>query len=324
MDGIGSTPGRRPPPNDVTPHQPVYRPHHHPGPISMPTFPPMETSSGHNLISPLQTRNQPPMTPSMPGFVFNAYPETPPLHPHLMSPGVGPFSPGITVSSPTAFQYNPFLNPAPGAPVNRFPQGGSAALGTPTTQAFPGNPVRSFGAPGAPGQGAPPQSIGQTVGDYFSPLGGAEGEPPSHTPRLTSRPSVSAPSPLNAKDRLASTTSSHEGDGEMERLVDDTAGLSMCGSGSKDGLSVPGAGKFASAKRSNSGLNLPELSRINNLSGGGSGGGGGGGGSGGGAESAPVSRASLDGSRPNLGVWEMSTGERRASFGDVAAGRDRG
>ena len=30
-------------------------------------------------------------------------------------------------------------------------------------------------------------------------------------------------------------------------------------------------------------------------------------------------RASIDGARPNLGVW--ATAERRASFGDVAAGR---
>ncbi|EJT53086.1 hypothetical protein A1Q1_00093 [Trichosporon asahii var. asahii CBS 2479] len=115
----------------------------HPGPISLPPFPNL---SEMNPLSPLQTRGLPPMTPSMPGFVFNAYPSTPPAHPQFLSPGAGPFSPGLPVTSPI-YHQQPFLNAAPGAPV--VPSG-SAALSTPTTQAFPNNqPHSAAGPPGA-------------------------------------------------------------------------------------------------------------------------------------------------------------------------------
>ena len=281
--------------------------HHHPGPIAMPTFAPLD-APGQNPLSPLQTRGLPPMTPSMPGFVFNAYPETPPVHAPFMSPGFGPFSPGLPVTSPTGFQYNPFLNPAPGAPVNRFPQGGSAALGTPTTQSFPANPVHGYGdnaGPiGAPGQ-RPQPSIGQ-IGDYFPVMGNGfnnsasqngNGDPASPTPRTSNSSRSIAPSPLNAKDRLASTSSSEvtarDGPGIVGDLADRTGKLNLSPG---RGLASPN-GKTA---------------RV-----------GGGGPEGHGADtSAPVSaRASIDGIRPNLGVWDINNGERRASFGDVVAGR---
>jgi hypothetical protein len=113
----------------------------------------------------MQTRNLPPMTPSMPGFVFNAYPRTPPAPHPFLSPGVtGPFSPGAPVTSPMHSGRNPLLNAAPGAPVYRpMTQKGSAALGTPTTQVFPNNSDR-------PAAGPP----GGEVDDYFPPVKEAE------------------------------------------------------------------------------------------------------------------------------------------------------
>ncbi|WVQ93950.1 hypothetical protein IAU59_001028 [Kwoniella sp. CBS 9459] len=199
--------------NHMTPgphqHTPNFRQLHHPGPISMPAFPSMDHS---NPLSPIGARGLPPMTPSMPGFVFNAYPETPPLHTHFMSPGIGPFSPGIPVSSPNAFGYNPFLNAAPGAPVNRYPappgqQGGSAALGTPTTQAFPNGPtpgtIHQYAGP--PGQ---PLNISQTLSSgqgYFPPI--STTAPDTPTPKLGPK-SIPGASPLNAQERLASNTDS--------------------------------------------------------------------------------------------------------------------
>lgn len=77
-----------------------------PGTISLP---PSQVFSV-NPLSPHMTRGIP-MTPSMPGFTFHAPMSTPPLHHHLLSPGLGPFSP------PLAF-YNPYLNAAPGAPLH--------------------------------------------------------------------------------------------------------------------------------------------------------------------------------------------------------------
>ncbi|WWC66945.1 uncharacterized protein I206_100852 [Kwoniella pini CBS 10737] len=190
-------------------HTPNFRQLHHPGPISMPPFPSMSMNEP-NPLSPLQTRGLPPMTPSMPGFVFNApaYPETPPLH-HFMNSSnqFGPFSPGIPVTSPNAFGYNPFS--APGAPI-RFPQpphqGGSAILGTPTTQSFPilnGNGVIYPNA-------GPPGSIAQTLQQH------QQQQQPEYFPTINNPPETPTPKlssnglrdkPLNAKERLASTAS---------------------------------------------------------------------------------------------------------------------
>lgn len=153
------------------------------------------------------------MTPSMPGFVFNAYPETPPVHHQFLTPGaLGPFSPGIPVTSPTGFGYNPFINAAPGGPVDtrgfsHF-HGGSAALGTPTTTAFPpGNPIHGYGgAPGGPmnnSNGTPSglsNGTGNSNGEYFPFVSGAGPESP-----LRSRFPINNAMPLNARDRLAST-----------------------------------------------------------------------------------------------------------------------
>ncbi|OXB37861.1 telomere maintenance protein [Cryptococcus neoformans] len=206
--------GESPPPS----HTPVFRHPHHPGPISMPPF---HMEHG-NSISPLHTRGLPPMTPSMPGFVFN-YPETPPLHghaSHFMSPAAGPFSPGIPVTSPGAFQYNPFLNPAPGAPVNRFPsasgnhpQAGSAALGTPTTQAFPNGPIgygQYAGPPGGALQGKPDNSPkARQRQDYF-----ANAIPPQHATSATGNRMLGVGT-LGGKEKLGSSPLSG-GDGQND------------------------------------------------------------------------------------------------------------
>jgi hypothetical protein len=196
------------------------------------------------------------MTPSMPGFVFNAFlPETPGWHPGggghpFLSPGIaGPFSPGIPMNSPGAFGYNPFLNAAPGGPVDRFGgngafggggsgwQGGSAALGTPTTMAFaPGDPVHGYGGVGSPGVTTPNgngNGNGNANQSYFANVnangqsnGGGSGGCGEYFPLIPRQPSnggdVSArgryststsagpgqgqPLALNARDRLASTS----------------------------------------------------------------------------------------------------------------------
>lgn len=295
----------------ATPQQ-SHRPHH-PGPISMPAFPGLDSPGFNNPLSPLQTRNLPPMTPSMPGFVFNAYPETPPLHPHFMSPGLGPFSPGIPVTSPGGFQYNPFLNPAPGGPVNRYPQAGSAALGTPTTTAFPSNPVHGYGAPGAiggPGGDTSHQSLLQAVGDYFPPT--STGEPGSPTPRVPSRQNNSNQNPLNAKDRLASTTSVPASD-SIDPLETSLADLSLeANAASSDGPATPMASKKTALPRTSQEGLSPTQTEVNGSNSRGS-------------PFQPSSRASLDGLRPHLGHlgfgWDSNNGERRASFGDIASGK---
>lgn len=256
------------------------------------------------------------MTPSMPGFHFNAYPETPPIHPHFM----GPFSPGIPVTSPGGFQYNPFLNAAPGAPVNRFPQGGSAALGTPTTQVFPSNPIH-----GSLGQRSQP-SLGQ-IGDYFPTMhqqqypsnSNDSGASSSHVTPTASRPPP-IPSPLNARDRLASTSDADvPGAANGKELDDITKTIGSLSINATENSSVPSTGPPSptrpyGAKGSSGDLGRPvppitaEASPKETNS-----------------SNAPISRASVDGSRPNLGVWDLTAGnERRASFGDVVAGRTNG
>ncbi|WWC85695.1 uncharacterized protein L201_000561 [Kwoniella dendrophila CBS 6074] len=241
------TPGRPRPiqgqgPTHGTPglhqHTPNLRQLHHPGPISMPSFPPMQQE---NPLSPLQSRGLPPMTPSMPGFVFNApmYPETP--GGFMSSSNFGPFSPGIPVTSPNAFGYNPFS--APGAPI-RYPQPphsqihqyqGSAALGTPTTQSFP---IMNGHSNHNGYNGGPPGSISQALlnnnQDYFPSMGNVVSAPDTPTPKINDnkRPSTSSNSsstvttnPLNARERLASTAS---GSGSIiENLIESTDQLEI-------------------------------------------------------------------------------------------------
>ena len=261
-----------------------FRNMHHPGPISMPPFPSLDNG---NQFSPFQTRNLPPMTPSMPGFVFNAYPETPPVHAHFLSPGIGPFSPGIPVTSPTGFAYNPFLNPAPGAPVNRLPQGGSAQLGTPSTQSFPNNPVRGYAGP--PGQAQASQASTQpAVMDYFPTQTLSSAGDSLSSNFLPSRSNF-ATSPLNPKDRP--TTNRQGGtQGDLSHL---TARMSLQNAQSSS-PPMP-ASRVVQSQRSVSGLDLVDLARADTLS----------------------ARASLDGSRPMLDLgWN---GERRASYGDIGS-----
>ena len=249
------------------PHHPHHR-QHHPGPIAMPSFPPLQIPGDTNTLSPLQTRNLPPMTPSMPGFVFNAYPDTPPIH--RLASAAGPFSPGIPVTSPSAFQYNPFLNPAPGAPVNRFPHAGSAALDTPTTQTFPGNPVHHAGV------GVQP-SIGQ-IGDYFPTTGSGLSSSTHPEDDPTSPDSATSVKTVGPGAREASGSVSVSGGGGGEDLAKDM-----------DKLSV-GSNETSPPKHPFEGIGT-------------------------------IGRASLDLSASKLNVWKTNSGERRASFGDVVAGR---
>ncbi len=284
LNGTQTKPARGPPEViglDGTPHL-NFRQMRHPGPISMPPFPVLDNG---NPLSPLQTRNLPPMTPSMPDFVFNAYPETPPIHAHFLSPGLGPFSPGIPVTSSPEFVYNPFLNPAPGAPVNRYPQGGSAALGTPTTQSFPNNPIHGYSATSGH------QNITQALAEaeYFpAQLPRSVPDPPSPLPLASSR--LNPPtSPVNAKDRLSSN-GAEEGASDQTRM---TASMSL--NDTRRPTPPSPTARSVQPQRIVSGLNLVDLARGEMQAG----------------------RASLDGRRPMLDVgW---TGERRASFGDIGS-----
>ena len=223
------------------------------------------------------------MTPSMPGFVFQAYPETPSVAPQgFLSPGaVGPFSPGLPISSPDQMSYNPLLNPAPGAPIQRS-SGGSAQLGTPTTQAFPNNPIhgRAAGAIGS-------QSFAG-AGDYFSTLS-AESTP--------SRPGSSV-SPLNAQDRLASSTTDVD---ELSRL---TQGMSVDTQDGRDSPPTP------TKARMNGFGGMTASASAHAIMG---------------QNEGKSSRISLDDLRPSTSALDVAwAGERRASYGDVVAGtRDK-
>lgn len=146
-----------------------FRNGQHPGRIIMPNF------NGFGMPnSPSQNRGLPPMTPSMPGYNFHAYPSTPPLHPlSFLSPGVGPFSP--TLNSPNAYGFNPFYA-APGAPM--------MTPGVPHSMNGNGN---GYGPPGGqtiaytPGHGhihhqnfshtpGPPRKGERVEPDYFPPV----------------------------------------------------------------------------------------------------------------------------------------------------------
>lgn len=284
----------------ATPH---FRNMHHPGPISMPPWPSSLDTS--NPLSPLQTRGLPPMTPSMPGFVFNnAYPDTPPVPHHFMS--MGPFSPGLPVTSPTGFAYNPFLNAAPGAPIHRPQQtGGSAQLGTPTTQVFPHNAVRGAGPPGAP----------MSNEEYF-PSTESQSQSPSQTvtpPSLGQR--TASQSVLNARDRLAPTSADPTHDQSSTNSLAASMALhdlTSNGNGAPETSTPPSpTSNRRQVKRVHSGVDLSKVveespdpvGRNGSVSSDG-------------MTSGRPARFSMDEQRPNLDLQVPIGGERRASFGD--------
>ncbi|SPO25578.1 uncharacterized protein UTRI_03297_B [Ustilago trichophora] len=100
----------------------------HPGRIQLPATNFANTfAAAADQMSPMSARMQVPMTPGMPGFTFHQVPETPPLYPHFLSPGLGPFSPTVGGSSqmggPAVVPQNVgnmggYMNAAPGAPVH--------------------------------------------------------------------------------------------------------------------------------------------------------------------------------------------------------------
>jgi len=259
-------------------------------------MPPWNPNEYSNPLSPLQTRGLPPMTPSMPGFVFNnSYPETPPIPHHFM----GPFSPGIPISSPNGYGFNPFLNPAPGAPVYRPQMGGSAQLGTPTTQAFPVNTARQYpGTPAAPG--APVSN--QSNGEYFPPTISESNENPATPTPPPMAPRTASQQVLNARDRLAPSAPVSEQVNELGAM---TASLSLNAIVPNQGTPPTPTGR---PKRSASGGNLARLVSTNGEMGAAL------------VDSGPSSpangRQSLDEQRPETNSNGNGSGDRRASFGD--------
>ena len=173
------------------------------------------------------------MTPSMPGFVFNAYPETPPLHPHFLSPGAGPILTRI------ASLYPSFI------PIQSISECSTRGTSRPVPRRF--RRTRRFrrsgytdnagfsiiishmdsdrlDAPGAVGA----RRGGGGGGEYFPPIGTAM-DPSSSISSLSSH-AASSPSRLNARDRLASTSVSPTTaalDGNGEDLVKSAQQLSL-------------------------------------------------------------------------------------------------
>jgi hypothetical protein len=57
----------------------------------------------------------------------------------FLSPGLGPFSPAL--NSPQSFVFNPFMNPAPGAPIQMTPTGPGGYNPHAPYAMTPGNPL---------------------------------------------------------------------------------------------------------------------------------------------------------------------------------------
>lgn len=84
-------------------------------------------NQGMGQFSPLSLKmGGIPMTPGMPGFTFQAVPQTSPTYPQFLSPGLhGPLSPsmgsplyGPATPGASSSAFNPHINHAPGAPIH--------------------------------------------------------------------------------------------------------------------------------------------------------------------------------------------------------------
>lgn len=278
---------------------PTFRGGHHPGPIAMPPYAPMDSP-----LSPTHTRGLPPMTPSMPGFVFHAYPETPQVHQFF---GAAPFSPGLPMSP---IHHNPFLNTDRyNGPISPGLRHGSAALGTPTTTVFPSAPGYMAGMH-TPGPIMSMGMMGMSMArepEYFPFVpGNAQPETP-----VRSRQSSGSIPPLNAKDRLADTPGLDTLMGKMELLDGDIGDdptnapgrasptPARMGPGSVQGLVLTGEEETRGRHSLDDGR--PSWAGVAGAAGVGAG-----------VNAAPVGLGGVGGS----GVGGMGGGERRASFGD--------
>lgn len=258
-NGNGSTDFRRPP-----------------GTISLPP----SHAFSVNPLSPHMTRGIP-MTPSMPGFTFHAPMSTPPLPHHLLSPGLGPFSPPITF-------YNPYLNPAPGAPLHVGGQHEPAqsifaisnAFGPPSphhmlpSQLSPlhhpmhGPGPEYFQMPGSPHELA-------SAGGYFqvTPMPPPSGQP---SPSRTQAAPLNPPTPSQPPDYFAGAVSVTESGASPSQAplppgmpIDRTSsgGIGSTGRGSdgtghstipsSSGASSPRGGQQGEASVSSRGTSLP-------------------------------------------------------------------
>ncbi|CBQ72928.1 conserved hypothetical protein [Sporisorium reilianum SRZ2] len=114
-------------PGLVTPSAPPHQSTNaHPGRIQLPSanfansFGTALAGAPADPMSPMTARMQVPMTPGMPGFTFQQVPQTPPLYPQFLSPGVGAFSPTVGGSADVVGQGAgaDYMNAAPGVPYN--------------------------------------------------------------------------------------------------------------------------------------------------------------------------------------------------------------
>jgi hypothetical protein len=183
--------------------------------------------------------------------------------------------------------------------------GGSAQLGTPTTQAFPVNTARQYpGTPAAPG--APVGN--QYNGDYFPPTISEANENPSTPTPPPMAPRTASQQVLNARDRLAPSAPVSEQFNELGSMTASMSLNALMPSGQDTPPTPTGR-----PKRSASGGNLSRLISTSN-------------GDNGNAlvESEPSSpingRSSLDVQRAGTNGHPNGngngTGERRASLGD--------
>ena len=174
----------------------------HPGRIQLPSsnfahsFGAASGTAQTGQMSPMTARMQVPMTPGMPGFTFHQVPETPPLYPQFLSPGLGPFSPTISGTSqmgggPAVVPQNVgmnmggYMNVAPGAPLH---PSGTGTPGVPAgynpmfptaaaafAQQQPATP--HWSQPSGPRRGgAVRQSMGPQAPSVIGPSHGAEAD----------------------------------------------------------------------------------------------------------------------------------------------------
>jgi hypothetical protein len=197
-------------------------------PTHIPIPPPPQFGLGSPTASPQQPRSAVPMTPSMPGFSFHPFPQTPPLMPQFLSPGLGPFSPPMLSSAANGTGFGPgrpsYMNLAPGAPVHS-----NSDLSNGYNPLFP-----IFSPPGPlhyETSRSPNRNKSQTVGGKSKdedevPLGDADGDE-KHGGRTPTNNST-VPLPQNASASTAEKT------GTTATLLSPLASLSLASSTAVD------------------------------------------------------------------------------------------
>lgn len=167
-----------------------------PTPPSPPDSNPLERAGTQPSSSSTSNTNKPPKEQQQ-----HQKQQMPPRHPHMPAAQLTPFSPGVAMSpGPAIWARNPYLNPAPGAPVHPYP-------GSPVMFPIPSPGMYPIPSPGGfmhphPSPGGFFYPITTEPKGYFDSVMAMNGQQPPQPQQMAAPESYFALGPTGVEDEI--------------------------------------------------------------------------------------------------------------------------